>query len=197
LEKREIRRVGSNDSRTIDVRVLAATNRRLENEVNAGRFREDLFFRLSVVHVELPPLRRRKDDIPLLSEHFLRKFGGPSARGQVADFDEAIEAFYRHTWPGNVRELRNLVEIACAGERRPISLNTFLYLEDQADESGGFAHLMHLPFKDAKQELVGRFEREYIREILRKHNGNISRASRAADIERAYLQRLIKKHGFE
>jgi transcriptional regulator with PAS, ATPase and Fis domain len=196
LEKKEVRRVGSNEVRPVDVRIIAATNRKLAHEVNAGRFREDLYFRLSVVQVELPPLRKRKDDIPMLMTHFLRQFHGEDALRRVADLDRTIEIFRRHDWPGNVRELRNAIEIAsCAGGEK-IELAGFLHLgrlrgpEQGAEDSVDSDR----PFKDAKNDLISRFERHYVRDILRRHGGNVSKAAREADIERAYLQRLIRKH---
>jgi len=196
LEKREIRRVGSNTVRKVNVRIISATNKKLANEVQAGRFREDLFFRLSVARVEMPPLRRRKEDIPLLVEHFLKSFLGPDAMGQVANFDKAMEMLHNHTWPGNVRELRNMVEIACYSQKRPIDLSAFLYMGVIKTEEDAHAQDFNAdrPFKDAKGDLVRKFEAGYVEDLLRKHNGNVSKAAREAGIERAYLQRLIRKH---
>ena len=128
LEKREIRRVGDNRVRKINVRIICATNRRLEEEVNAGRFREDLYYRLSVVRIELPPLRRRKEDIPLLAKAFLENMHGKGAMSQVLHFDETMDLFKRHDWPGNVRELRNLLEVAFYASQRPVDLGAFLGL---------------------------------------------------------------------
>jgi transcriptional regulator with GAF, ATPase, and Fis domain len=197
LENKEIRRLGSNEIKRIDVRILAATNKKLESEVNAGRFREDLFYRLSVVKMELPPLRKRKDDLELLTRRFLEDLGGEGAADQVANFSRAMELFTSYDWPGNVRELRNVIETAVHARQGAIDLGAFLYLSGMRDRvstvSGGFAS--DRPFKDAKNDLIDRFEREYIRELLARNSGNISRAAREAQIERAYLQRLIKKHG--
>jgi len=197
MEKKEIRRVGSNQVRNIDVRIICATNRKLLREVNAGRFREDLYFRLSVVHIELAPLHRRKEDIPLLTTKFLKEFHGEDAMKQVVNFDKAMEGFYNYDWPGNVRELRNLVEIAFHGGRRPVDLGTFLYPARGRvrEENTGGEYSADRPFKVAKGELITDFERNYIRDILDRHDGNISKAAREAGIERAYLQRLIRKYG--
>jgi transcriptional regulator with GAF, ATPase, and Fis domain len=128
LENREIRRVGSNRVRKIDVRIICATNRRLDVEVNEGRFREDLYYRLSVVPIELPPLRRHTEDIPLLIKRFLADLRQPGAERKFADFDGTMELLKRHEWPGNVRELRNLVEMAFYGSSRPVDLGAFLSL---------------------------------------------------------------------
>jgi len=196
LEKRAIRRVGSNDVKPVDVRIICATNKKLESEVNAARFREDLFYRLSVVHIGLSPLRKRKEDIPMLTQKFLREFHGEDGLAELADFDKTMEAFANHDWPGNVRELRNLVEIAAYAGQRPIDLRSFLCLgrmrSRESDSSAG--HAADRPFKDAKSDLIGRFEQDYIRDILERHGGNVSRAAQEAGIERAYLQRLIRKY---
>jgi transcriptional regulator with GAF, ATPase, and Fis domain len=113
LEQREIKRVGGDRTHKVDVRVLAATNRDLREEVNRGTFREDLYFRLSVVHVELPQMRERREDIPSLANHFLRDVA--SRRGMTMSFaQDAMAALMSHSWPGNVREMRNVVERASA-----------------------------------------------------------------------------------
>jgi DNA-binding NtrC family response regulator len=197
LEKREVKRVGSNTVRKIDVRIISATNKKLQNEVNVGNFREDLYFRLSVIHIELPPLRKRKDDIAMLTEAFLADFLGGEAGAQVSNLETATKALQNHDWPGNVRELRNLVEMASHGSERPIDLSAFLYLgrsrQPRHDESPAFN--ADRPFKQVKQEVVREFEVQYIADLLRRCDGNVSQAARHAGIERAYLQRLIRKHG--
>ena len=198
LEKREIKRVGDNKVRKIDVRIICATNRRLDEEVNAGRFREDLFYRLSVVRIELPPLRRRRDDIPLIAKRFITDINGPLALKNVLHFDETMEILKRHDWPGNVRELRNLIEVAFLAAKPPVDLSAFLGLgrfvpaamKEEAD-----AFLADRPFKDAKDELIGDFERKYVTDLLERNGNNVSQSARAAGIERAYLQRLMKKYG--
>ncbi len=205
LEKKEIRRLGSNAVRNVNVRIISATNKKLSNEVQAGTFREDLFFRLSVAYIELPPLRRRKDDIPMFSEVFLKNFLGDDAMAKVANFDKAMDVFRNHTWPGNVRELKNLIEIASYSHkspiatdatRAPVDLSAFLYmgrLRTEDDESR-MEFTADRPFKEAKNDLVRKFEAEYVRDLLERYEGNVSRGAREAGIERAYLQRLIRKH---
>lgn len=201
LEKREIKRVGDNKVRKIDVRIICATNRYLDREVNAGRFREDLYYRLSVVKIEIPPLRRRKDDIPMLVRKFVSDIHGDGAIKDLADLDENISLLKNHDWPGNVRELRNLVEAAFYSQVRPINLSTFLGLSriisgDEAAQKRSIesAYQTGKPFKDAKNCLIEDFERKYIVDLLERNNGNVSRSAREADLERAYLQRLIKKY---
>ncbi|HHU15133.1 MAG: sigma 54-interacting transcriptional regulator [Kiritimatiellae bacterium] len=199
LEKREIKRVGCNKVRKIDVRIISATNRNLANEVNEGRFREDLYYRLSVVHLELPPLRRRREDVPLLVKKFLTDLHGEDAINQLADFDSTMDVLKRHEWPGNVRELRNLIELAFYSERRPVDLSAFLSLGSlragrrSAEPEVNF--VTDRPFKDAKNDLIEEFERTYLNDLLARNKQNISRSAREAGIERAYLQRLIRKYG--
>ena len=224
LEQREIRRVGSNEAIPVDVRVVAATNRNLQEEVEAGRFREDLFYRLSVVRLELPPLRDRLEDIPLLVPHFLesRDFNDdPDGDRKIETISEdALEALQEYNWPGNVRELVNIIQRACS-----FSSNSRLELDDlpayiSGDEDGASvtspppgasggeeqfrwtnvprkAKLREKPFKEAKQEWISAFERDYITELLVRHDGNISQAAREADIDRKYFRTLMKKHDIE
>jgi len=198
LEKKEIRKLGSNKVENIDVRIISATNRRLEAAVNAGRFREDLYYRISVVNIDLPPLRSRKEDLPLLTKHFLTDILGANAMEQVADFDKTMETFRKHDWPGNVRELRNLVAIAAYNSQRPLNLAAGMGLGRlrPPEESGGRVDDKAgiRPFKAAKGDVVEQFEREYIASLLKKHDSNVTKASHAAGIERSYLQRLIKKY---
>ena len=197
LEKREIRRVGENRIRKINVRIICATNRMLAVEVNEGRFREDLYYRLSVLQMELPPLRRRRDDVPLLLKKFLVDLHGPTAMDSIADFDRTMDVLKRHDWPGNVRELRNLIEVAFYSSHRPLDLSTFLSLgrlhagrKPEAEAS----YATDKPFKDAKNELIEGFEKAYLQDLLARNSSNISKSAREAGIERAYLQRLIKKY---
>ncbi len=202
LEKREIKRVGSNQVRKINVRIISATNKKLENEVNAGNFREDLFFRLSVVQIEMPPLRKRKDDLELLSSHFLQRLIPDTPIEEISDMAETGRQFRRHDWPGNVRELRNLLELASYSETRPINLGSYLYFgrgNRQAPrmEMNSDRYSADRPFKEAKQELIHEFETQYLSELLKQFDGNVSRAARHADIERAYLQRLVRKYGLK
>jgi len=223
LEQREIRRVGSNEPVPVDVRVVAATNRKLEEEVEAGRFREDLFYRLSVVRLELPPLRDRLEDIPLLVPHFLesRDFNVDADGDRTIETvaDDALEALREYNWPGNVRELVNIIQRACS-----FSANSRLELEDLPGYISGEddptvtspppgaadggeqlrwtnvprkAKLREQPFKEAKTEWISAFERDYITELLVRHDGNISQAAREADIDRKYFRTLMKKHDIE
>ncbi len=199
LEKKEIRRVGSNQVRQVDVRFISASNRNLRNDLNDGRFREDLFYRLSVVRIELPPLRKRPEDIPILGKKFLKELLPGDGMRTVVDFEKTMTAFRNHDWPGNVRELRNLIEFACYSGRRPLNLGTFLYLgKNPPEHAVGFGPFsLDQPFKEAKNNLIQEFERRYVTKLLDECDGNISQAARKAEIERAYLQRLVKKYSLK
>jgi transcriptional regulator with PAS, ATPase and Fis domain len=196
LEKKEVRRMGANTVRHVDVRIIAATNRNLEREVREGRFREDLYYRLSIVKIELPPLRQRKDDIPLLVQCFLKELTGSGDPKDWPDFERSMALFRQHDWPGNARELRNVVEMAVRGAAGRIDLGACLTL-GRINETAPGAEAegsSDMPFKQAKNQLVGHFEKDYIEKLLERNEGNISRAAREAQIERAYLQRLVRKH---
>ena len=195
LDKREVRRVGETRATEVDIRVIAATNRDLAAMVKAGRFREDLYYRLAVVKAVIPPLRDRPEDISLLAQHFARAMG----REGFELSPELADDLCRHSWPGNVRELRNLVE-------RAMSLGTTSLqpeLQPHAASISGPRRaptgepdpVLDLPFKEAKAQLVESFERDYLTHILDRHNGNISRAAAEAGIDRNYIHRLIKKYG--
>jgi transcriptional regulator with GAF, ATPase, and Fis domain len=211
LEQREIRRVGSNKPIKVDVRIIAATNRNLEDEVRGGRFRQDLFYRLSVVRVFLPPLRERIEDIPLLIKHFLEASYNKRPDGVVRVTGlsrAAMDLLQAYKWPGNVRELVNTVERAVSfaeselieprdlpetvrGEesapRRPNSPSAPMQVQADVDST----------FKDAKERWVSSFERDYILQLLKKNKGNISHAAREADIDRKYFRKLMRKYGIE
>ena len=189
LESRQVKRVGANHYKTVDLRVIAATNRKLRGEIAAGRFREDLYYRLAVVHVELPPLRERAEDIWLLAEHFARQFG-VDPDGLLSGDIKAM--FLAHSWPGNVRELRNAVErfsyvpelawISFSGDRRAASVDN------------GIGELLALPFHDARRRWQDRFEREYLALRLAACEGRVTRAAEESDLPRQTFNRLLKRH---
>ena len=193
LEKREVRPLGSNDVRKIDVRIISATNKKLEREVNAGRFREDLYYRLSVVKLELPPLRQRKEDIPLLAFHFLKELAGDDETKRH-DLNRVLGMFNQYDWPGNVRELRNAVERFFHSSQGQIDLVPESFTTQDGGAQGNLNARTDLPFKEAKNELIAQFEKEYLEHLLGNADWNVSRAARDAEIERAYLQRLLKKY---
>jgi transcriptional regulator with PAS, ATPase and Fis domain len=190
LERREVKRVGSNKYEPVDVRVIAATNRNLRAEVNARKFRSDLYYRLAVLEVRLPPLRERGEDIASLVEHILTSL-------EAADKPEAkllrTPEFYaelgRHTWPGNVRELRNYVERCLAlREQQPI-------VHGERSAEMGLTVDVSQPLKVARESWTRAFERRYLEEILGRSNGNVTAAARAAGVDRIYFYRLLWRHG--
>jgi transcriptional regulator with GAF, ATPase, and Fis domain len=190
LEAGTIRRVGEDKTRHIDVRVVAATHRDLEKEIELGNFRRDLYYRLAVVLVSVPPLRDRLDDLPLLTAHFVKDMG----RGDFQIPRALMARFAAYHWPGNVRELRNLVERSLAGADvapLPIDLST----QPRAPVSS--EGITDLPFKEAKERLVESFTKEYLVALLDKCGGNISQMAREAGIARNYVHRLVTKYGLK
>ena len=194
LESGAVRRVGEDKYRRVDVRVIAATHRDLEKEIEAGRFRQDLFYRLAVVNISVPPLRDRLDDIPQLTRHFVHKMG----RGEFELPRGLLQRFGQYHWPGNVRELRNLIERALAGadiDPQPISdLPTGTSPRPLGSEAD---HITDLPFKEAKEKLIEGFTREYLEALLDKCGGNISQMAREAGIARNYVHRLVTRYGLK
>jgi len=216
LERREVRRVGGTTTQKVDVRVVAATNRDLAREVNRGAFREDLYYRLAVIRVVLPPLRDRPEDIPLLVERFVRdSLSRDAARADQAlagISEENWQRLLKHPWPGNVRELRNFIERTVALSRPGGSLDTEAFpTRTPATSSppppaptgtpgtpldGDALPAVDLdrPFIDGKADVLAAFEKSYLTSILDRHAGNISRAAAAAGLDRMYFKRLLKKY---
>jgi DNA-binding NtrC family response regulator len=198
LERREIVRLGAKEVLPVDVRVVAATHRDLRQEVEAGRFRDDLYFRIAQVRVALPPLRLRTGDIPLLARFFLDTALDP-AEARVALSDEAMAELVSRPWPGNVRELRNVLMRAaalCDGgviEKEDIGAGGFGF-RDTEDEPG-LPSMITGPFSEAKSAAVARFEHMYLKALMARTRGNLSRASRESGIARNHLRDLLRKRG--
>jgi DNA-binding NtrC family response regulator len=189
LQEGEIRRVGGNEAIKVDVRVVAATNRNLEDEVAAGRFREDLYFRINVVTIRLPPLRERPSDIPLLARHFLAKYAARERRADTSVAREAMEALERYPWPGNVRELENVIERALA-----LSKDGVVLVSDLPPEVPGIQAVPPPGLVDDRPTL-SELERRYIEMILRETGGNKKRAAEILGIDRRTLYRTLERHG--
>jgi DNA-binding NtrC family response regulator len=196
LESREVRPVGGNKTYKCDVRVIAATNRDLAEEVKKGSFREDLFFRLNVLRIDVPPLRRRRDDIPALIENFI-KAGDSETPPRVPS--DVLAMLASHSWPGNVRELKNFVERfkVFAPSDASHAARLLDHGASQADTDVAALFRYDIPFKEAKGQLVGQFEVEYCRRLLERHGGNISAGAREAGIHRKYLEELVRKHALK
>jgi transcriptional regulator with GAF, ATPase, and Fis domain len=198
-------RVGGTRMIPVDVRVIAATNRDLRQMVNEGTFREDLYYRLSVVEVDLPPLRERPEDIPSLAQQFLEESARRGPQGEGARYtitDDAMTKLQAYPWPGNVRELKNTIERAVS-----LANGTELGMHDLLPASqkmppvflpGGTAEQFvddGTPFKDAKQRVVDAFEVQYLKALLDKHGDNITRSAKAAGLTRYHLRELAKRYG--
>jgi len=184
LESGEFQRVGSSKARKVDVRILTATNSDLERSVAEGTFREDLYYRLNTVEIQLPALRERREDIPLLAAHFLRISGGKYGRPDMTYSAAAMDALIRHPWPGNVRELRHSVERAVLLTENHVVDLEHLGLR-QASE--GSLRLEAVPLDEA--------ERILIRKALSRNRGNVSRAAHDLGLSRSALYRRLKRHG--
>jgi DNA-binding NtrC family response regulator len=188
LERRRLRKLGGRQDIPIDVRVVAATHRDLRAEVNAGSFRLDLFYRLAVVTLAVPPLRERSEDIPALVEHFLRDAGWEQPVAALIS-PQAMDALGRLHFAGNVRELRNLVEAAVAMGEPPELAGPI------AAPTGGatLAADLALPYKDARAQLLEQFEQRYLEALLARTGGNVSAAARLARMTRSHLSELLAK----
>ncbi len=192
LEQQRFVPVGSDDPVTVDVRVIASTNKDLEEEIAKGNFREDLFYRLNVIPFVVPPLRERKEDIPLLARHFLKEFASAYGRRPREITDDAVDSLMRYTWPGNVRELRNVIE-------RIVIMNPTTSRFERK-------HLPPLVHRDGSRKVAGTegstlhqaraaYERDYILKKLDENHGNISRTAEVLGLERSHLYRKMKSLG--
>jgi transcriptional regulator with GAF, ATPase, and Fis domain len=190
LESHEIRRVGGNSVKHVDVRVIAATNRALAPEVNNGSFREDLFYRLAVVEIELPPLRARREDIPVLAQHFYEKLTGQRTPLPL----DLLATLPVRSWAGNVRELRNFIE-------RSVSLGMSDGAARHAVPSpavlpGLEAFVPHqLPMLEARRAWIDQFEAAYVRALLARTGGNVTHAAKEARVSRRFLQSAMRRLG--
>ena len=185
-------RLGSNTPMNVDIRVIAATNRNIAEEVKHGRFREDLYYRLNVVEIHMPALRERKTDIPLLARHFVEMFKREKGYASLEISDAALEKMMRYDWPGNVRELQNALERAVVmGRGKQIGPEDLPILHS-AD-----AALSEMPVGKTLQEAVHEFKKKFIEANLRTTGGNQSQAARKMGIQRTYLSRLISRYGIK
>ena len=190
LQEKNFHRVGGNEPVEVNVRVIAATNKNLEEEIKAGRFREDLYYRLNVIPFRVPPLRQRKEDIPLLVDYFGDMFIRNGGYRRKTFSEAAIELMRNHAWPGNVRELRNFVErvyILTPGEFVDVHDLKFAGLNETSDPNEV------MTFREAR----ARFEKEFLVQKINENSGNISKTAEVIGLERSYLHRKIKAYGIE
>jgi DNA-binding NtrC family response regulator len=195
LEAGEVVPLGARKSEKFDVRVVAATHRDVFAEVARGGFRGDLYYRLAVVEIHVPPLRARRDDIAHLVKMFLERAGAPQLASQVGG--AALERLTRYHWPGNVRELRNVVTraVALAGPDDDFQSLPFVLRPTAAAPDDAPSFKADKPFHDAKEALVARFEREYLADLVKRADGNLSQAARTAGLERKFLYKLLERAG--
>jgi DNA-binding NtrC family response regulator len=207
LQEGEVKRVGSNDTKIVDVRVIAATNVDLKSRIAAGKFREDLYYRLNVVAISLPPLRDRPEDIPLLAYHFLQKYAARSDSPVRKISPDAMRILQGYRWQGNVRELENAIEHAVVFCRDatitpsdlPFSKKQAGSSEPVPDVPGSNAPssdpLVDLPYREAKDRAVHSFETSYFTSLLQRAGGNVSEAARQAGLDRSNFRRAAKRAG--
>ncbi len=195
LQDRQVRRVGGQELIDITIRVISATNENLEQMVADGRFRDDLYYRLNVITIPLPPLRERVEDIPLLTEHVLKNLNSEHEKHIQGISKETMDLLQGYAWPGNVRELQNVIERAFfltdAEEITPLDLPAHLTRQ----ETLALSVDTQLPFPQAKRAYLEPFEQEYLAKLLLGCGGNVSRAAERAQVHRSSFQRLLKKHG--
>jgi two-component system nitrogen regulation response regulator NtrX len=190
LEEQTFERVGGKDTIQVDVRVIAASNKNLQELIAKGSFREDLFYRLNVIPIEVPPLRKRQDDIPLLVDHFIKTFSEENGKPPKTITGEALAYFLTYEWPGNVRELKNMVErlvIMTAGETITVSDLPIPLIPPVDDDDGGGTR----SFREAREA----FERAYILAELRVNEGNVTKTAERLGLERSHLYRKLKAYG--
>lgn len=189
LEEREVRRLGANKATKLDIHVIAASKRDLILAAQERQFRQDLYYRIAVVCISVPPLRNRKKDIPVLCDYFLKGLHQEDGFGGLAP--EIQEQLLSYSWPGNLRELRNILErVECLGPQSAFENMPGKTVLDK----NRLTFNVHQPFKEAKEELIDKFEREYIEALLIESDGKVAPAARAAGLNRKYFYDLLKKH---
>ncbi len=186
LQQKSFERVGSSETITVDVRIIAATNKDIEKEVAEGRFRADLYYRLNVLPIYIPPLRERKDDIPLLAEYFLNKFAKEVKKNIKGFSEEAMEVLLSYSWPGNIRELENAIE-------RAVVITQDEYIKPDAFILQSFSKSEDIYAGKTLKEAVNLFKREFITSVLRQNGWKQTKTAKQLGIQRTYLSRLIKE----
>ena len=195
LQEQKFERLGGAETLAVDVRIISATHRDLEEEIEEGRFREDLYYRIKVVNIKIPPLRHRKEDIPLLVNRFIQYFSEEHQKRIVSISNEAMKILISYNWPGNVRQLKNVIESALVLANNEILDTTDLPEEIKHPENNAMTLKnvdYNLSFRDAKKLLIENFERDFIKKKLEEFSGNISRTAEALDMHRQNLQQKIR-----
>lgn len=201
LQSGTFERVGGTETLKVDVRIVAASNKRLEHEVKSGQFRADLFYRLNVIRVDLPPLRERPEDIPLLATHFLEKFRSMSTPPVTEIDSEAMQALLAHTWPGHVRELENAIKAAVAMAEGTVIHRDALpaTVAPRARRPTGHHPLIDIerPLPDLTNDLVGRVERDYFTRLLARYKGNVARCAKHSGLSRRSVTQKLQKYDLD
>jgi len=202
LQEGEYRRVGGTQGKRVDVRIIAATNKDLYRQVQEKKFREDLYYRLNVITIALPPLRDRVEDIPILAYHFLKKCSGKTGKSVEKISVDALQSLQNYRWVGNVRELENVIERAVvltnseyiqAQDLPPHVLGESYYLSGNY----GDAELSKFNYQDAKEKALSSFNQSYITNLLRQTNGNLSSAAQRAGMDRSNFKKIVKRYGID
>ena len=192
LQERQFRRLGGKNSIDVNIRIISATNKNPENAILENRLREDLYYRLNVIPFHLPPLRERRDDIPLLTDHFLMKFCNNSKKKIMKISPEAISCLQSYHWPGNIQELQNFIERLVSVNNKDVITLKDMPIEFQENYELQTEILSYnLPLKEARKKWVGKFEKSYLLNLLTKCNGNISKVAKLAQVNRMTIYRMI------
>ncbi|MBF8278537.1 MAG: two component, sigma54 specific, transcriptional regulator, Fis family [Candidatus Brocadiaceae bacterium] len=195
----EFMSLGDTVTKKVDVRIIAATNQDLLQRVQDKEFREDLYYRLNVINTTVPPLRERKEDIPLLVKHFIEKYNKKENKQIKGVSPEIEKEFYHYNWPGNVRELENVIERAITLTNEDIiSADVILSLVKKEGDTGTTeTELLAQPYKEARRKSLDAFNIKYITNVLNKTSGNVTNAAKESEIERQYLQRMLKRYNIK
>lgn len=199
LQEGEFISLGDTATKKVDVRIIAATNQDLLQRVQKKEFREDLYYRLNVINIRMPPLRERKEDIPLLVKHFIEKYNKKENKQVKGISPEVEKEFYNYNWPGNVRELENVIERAITLTNEDvISINVILPLVKKEGLFGDLGdELLSQPYKEARRKALDAFNVKYLTTVLNKTSGNVTNAAKESKIERQYLQRMLKRYNMK
>ena len=196
LQERKIRRVGGREEIDVDVRIVAATARNLEDMIRQNQFRQDLYYRINVVRIDLPPLRQRGDDIGLLAEYMAQRYSREMGRSIKSITPEAYQVLSHYRWPGNVRELQNVVRRAIALSKGPL-----IELDDLPDDlvaaAGEGASSGTVGYFELRDQQLAEFEQQYLTDLLVRHHGDVRTAAIEAKLPRGTLYRLMKKHSLD
>jgi len=191
LQEQSFERLGGTETLRVDVRLISATHKDLLKEIKEGNFREDLYYRLKVVEILLPPLRNRREDIIILAENFIQYFSDKHRKNVKSISNDAVKIFTKYSWPGNVRELQNVIESAVVmANAETLEISDFPEEISNSDINRSFDY--NLPFRDAKKIVVDTFERDFVSRKLAENNGNISKTAEALGMHRQSLQQKIK-----